>query len=92
VGRDTLIGPGSATLDVSILKNTALTERLKLQLRGEFFNVLNHANFRTPNTIVFSSASSRRIADGGSDHIDLHAVAANSNWLEIDLVGPSLYQ
>ncbi len=57
VGRDTLIGPGSATVDVSILKNTALTERLKLQLRGEFFNVLNHANLGTPNTIVFSSAT-----------------------------------
>ncbi|HLX45122.1 MAG TPA: hypothetical protein VKR43_16865, partial [Bryobacteraceae bacterium] len=57
VGRDTLIGPGSATVDVSLLKDTALTERLKLQLRGEFFNVLNHANFGTPNTIVFSSAT-----------------------------------
>ena len=56
VGRDTLIGPGSATVDLSVLKQTALTERVKLQFRGEFFNLLNHANFSTPNTVVFSSA------------------------------------
>ena len=56
-GRNTLIGPGFADLDISLLKTTALTEKVKLQFRGEFFNILNHANFGTPNTIVFSSAS-----------------------------------
>ncbi len=58
VGRDTLTGPGLAQLDVSIAKNTALTERTKLQFRAEFFNILNHTNFATPNPVVFSSASS----------------------------------
>jgi hypothetical protein len=57
-GRDTLIGPGVAELDLSILKNTILTERLKLQFRAEFFNILNAVNFNTPNTIVFTSATS----------------------------------
>jgi hypothetical protein len=58
VGRDTLIGPGSSTVDFSVLKNTAVTERVKLQFRAEFFNLLNRANFSTPNTVVFSSANS----------------------------------
>ena len=58
VGRDTLIGPGTATVDFSVLKNTAVTERVKLQFRAEFFNLLNHANFSTPNTVVFSAANS----------------------------------
>ncbi len=57
VGRDTLIGPGIAQLDFSALKNTTLTERIKLQFRAEFFNILNHANFGTPNPVVFTSAS-----------------------------------
>jgi hypothetical protein len=57
LGRDTFIGPGLATLDVSLLKGTKITERLGLQFRAEFFNVLNHANFNTPNLIVFTSAT-----------------------------------
>jgi len=58
VGRDTLIGPGLAELDLSALKKTALSERVALQFRGELFNVLNRANFGTPNAVVFSSATS----------------------------------
>jgi hypothetical protein len=57
VGRNTLIGPGLANLDFSVLKNTAITERVNLQFRAEFFNILNRANFETPNTVVFTSAS-----------------------------------
>ncbi len=56
-GRDSLNGPGLADLDVSALKETAITERVRLQFRAEFFNVLNHANFATPNAIVYSSAT-----------------------------------
>jgi Carboxypeptidase regulatory-like domain len=61
VGRDALIGPGVAELDLSVLKTTAVSERMKLQFRAELFNLLNHTNFSTPNTIVFSSANSIRI-------------------------------
>jgi hypothetical protein len=57
VGRDTLTGPGLAELDLSVLKNTRVSERVNLQFRAEFFNILNHANFATPNPVVFSSAS-----------------------------------
>ncbi|MBX6358676.1 MAG: carboxypeptidase regulatory-like domain-containing protein [Acidobacterium ailaaui] len=58
LGRNTLTGPGLSSLDFSLRKNTALTERLNLQFRGEIFNLFNHANFGTPNTVVYSSASS----------------------------------
>jgi hypothetical protein len=57
VGRNTLTGPGLAELDLSASKNTRLSERFNLQFRAEFFNILNHANFGTPNPVVFSSAS-----------------------------------
>jgi hypothetical protein len=58
VGRDTLIGPGIASVDFSALKNTQLSERLRLQFRAEFFNILNRANFTTPNSVLFTSATS----------------------------------
>jgi hypothetical protein len=54
VGRDTYIGPGLATWDFSVLKDTAISERVNLQFRAEIFNLLNRANFNTPNLIVFT--------------------------------------
>ncbi len=54
LGRDTLIGPGLATWDFSTLKETEIYERLRLQFRAEIFNLLNRANFNTPNLIVFT--------------------------------------
>jgi carboxypeptidase family protein len=54
LGRDTLTGPGLATWDFSALKNTSIRERLTVQFRAEIFNLLNRANFNTPNLIVFT--------------------------------------
>ena len=54
VGRDTYIGPGLATWDFSVLKDTRIRERLGLQFRAELFNLLNRSNFNTPNLIVFT--------------------------------------
>jgi hypothetical protein len=54
LGRDTLVGPGLATWDFSAVKDTALHERLNLQFRAEIFNLLDRANFNTPNLIVFT--------------------------------------
>jgi hypothetical protein len=54
LGRDTLRGPGLATLDLSFLKDTRVSERFKLQFRADLFNILNRANFNTPNAIVFT--------------------------------------
>jgi len=48
---------GLADMDVSLFKNTALSERTSLQFRAEFFNVLNHPNLGSPNATVFSSGA-----------------------------------
>ena len=53
-GRDILDGPGSRTVNFSIVKNTAVTERLNLQFRTEFFNLLNRTNFNLPDNFVGS--------------------------------------
>jgi hypothetical protein len=57
LGRGVFTGPGLADMDVSLFKNTALSERTSLQFRAEFFNVLNHPNLGTPNATVFSSGA-----------------------------------
>jgi len=56
LGRDTLIGPGLATWDLSFLKDMRLHERLNLQFRAELFNLLNRVNFNTPNAVAFTPA------------------------------------
>jgi hypothetical protein len=58
VKRDSLTGPGLSQLDFSAVKNSRITERLGLQFRAEFFNILNHTNFITPNEVVYTSATS----------------------------------
>ena len=57
VGRNVLTGPGLATWDFSVLKDTRLSEKLGLQFRAEIFNLLNRVNLDTPNLIVYTSAT-----------------------------------
>ena len=52
LGRDTLTGPGLATWDFSVMKQTPIGEGFNLQFRAEMFNILNRVNFNTPNLIV----------------------------------------
>ena len=52
VSRDKYTGPGLATWDFSTMKETRITEALHLQFRAELFNLLNRANFNTPNLIT----------------------------------------
>jgi hypothetical protein len=40
------------TLDLALVRDFTLTERAKLQFRGEFFNALNHTNLGTPDRFV----------------------------------------
>jgi hypothetical protein len=47
-GRDEFRGPNFRQFDFAIYKNTALTERVALQLRADFFNLPNHPNFANP--------------------------------------------
>jgi len=54
VGRDAFVGPGLDTWDFSVVKDTPIREGLRLQFRAEIFNLLDRANFNTPNLIVFT--------------------------------------
>jgi hypothetical protein len=53
-GRNTVVGPGYVNWDFSAFKNIRLTETKQIQFRGEFFNVLNHTNFRLPESDIES--------------------------------------
>ena len=49
-----MIGPPFRQFDFSIFKDTAITEHVKLELRFEAYNLLNHPNFISPILPSFS--------------------------------------
>lgn len=55
VGRGVLRTPDLAALDLSLFKTTSVREGMTLQFRAEFFNILNRANFGSPNNVIFNS-------------------------------------
>lgn len=69
LGRNTLIGPGLATWDFSTFKTTNLSEQIALQFRAEIFNLLNRANFNTPNLITFTSSTTGTKVSGSAGAI-----------------------
>ncbi len=77
-GRNTFRGPWFNNFDVAVSKNFALTERIKLQIRGDAVNVLNHPNF---DGIVTNGNSSRfgqaqyLVGDGG-----IYGPRAGGSW------------
>ena len=88
MGRNIFRGPSFKNWDFSVSKLFRLGDRAHLQLRGEFFNILNHANFdvftmntdlsvpSSVGTVVFTpdvAASNPVIGSGGSRHIQLAA-------------------
>jgi hypothetical protein len=64
--RNFLNGPIYVNWDAGLLKNIRITENTHLQLRGEVFNVLNHANFFTGNLDVGSTNFGRLTASGNA--------------------------
>jgi hypothetical protein len=58
-GRNILSGPANVSTDAAVLKDFALREPFKFQLRGELFNAFNQVNSSDPNTSR-SSRSRRR--------------------------------
>ena len=56
-GRNILIGPGLVTWDLGVDKEFRMNDRFGLQLRSEFFNLLNRPNFGLPNANIGSAAA-----------------------------------
>jgi hypothetical protein len=52
LGRYALHGPGLSQLDFTTHKKFAIDEKRSLELRAEFYNILNRANFATPPAVL----------------------------------------
>ena len=84
--RNVVYGPGYVNLDFSVIKNFRIGERIRLEARGEVFNILNHPNFAKPDHDLSDGsigsvgvpaftpdieASNPVIGSGGSRHIQI---------------------
>ena len=55
-GRNSLWGPPFKQWDFALYKDTAINDRLKMQFRADFFNIVNHPNFTNPFLPTFFAA------------------------------------
>jgi hypothetical protein len=78
-GRNTLRGPGLKDLDVSVSRNFAILERIKLQFRAEAFNLTNTVAFGLPKRECERRfARCDHVAGGRSEN---HAVRGTAQFL-----------
>jgi hypothetical protein len=70
-GRNTVAGPGLATVDLSLVKNTAIGEHATAQFRVEAFNVANHTNFALPDNFIGSPTFGQILSAGNPRRLQL---------------------
>jgi len=70
LGRNVVTGPGFNNTDFSIMKETEISEKVRVQFRAELFDLFNHANFGQPGNVVgspgFARITSTRLPTGES--------------------------
>jgi hypothetical protein len=72
-GRNILEGPGYHNVNASLVKNTALGERVSLQLRAEVFNLFNHPNLNLPDNFLGSPTFGRVTSARDPRHVQFGA-------------------
>ena len=80
VGRNSLRGPGYFQLDLSGMKNFAITERVTMQFRADIFNIFNHPNFENPNGGICNAVQSATSTTPASCTITGGVPSINSNF------------
>ncbi len=69
--RNSLMQPGFWAFDVGLRKNFPITDKQRVQMRFEFFNILNHPNWNGANTNPTSAQFGLVTSKGGNRTIQL---------------------
>jgi hypothetical protein len=59
--RDSLYGPHFLDMDFGVGKTFTITERVRFEFRADAFNVLNHIDYRNPNSSIDSGTTAGMI-------------------------------
>jgi len=71
LGRNALIGPDFRNFDLALSKLTTITERFKLLLRVDAYNLTNHPNFANPLAVAFFADAAPNRSGSAPTGIDL---------------------
>lgn len=66
-GEGVIAGPGGVNFDISVFKNTQISEGTRLQFRCEMFNAFNSVNLNNPSTNVSTKGSQFGTISGAAD-------------------------
>ena len=83
LGRDTVRTPGEFDLDFAVARKFPIRERLKLEIRGEAFNILNHTNFQAPDTSLTVTANSAGRGVFNSPNFGLITASRAARFLQL---------
>jgi carboxypeptidase family protein/TonB-dependent receptor-like protein len=90
--RNLFRGPHYRNWDFSLVKSFRITERFNAQLRGEFFNILNHPEFGIPGSLLvnafnndLSSPGSFGVVPGTPDVVAANPVIGTGGQRNIQL-------
>ncbi len=70
-GRNILYGPGFFNWDAVLTRNFSIRERLRLQVRGEFFNLTNTPAFANPVTNIQAANAGQILSAGEPRDVQL---------------------
>jgi hypothetical protein len=62
-GRDSLLAPGYVDVDAAVSRYFNITERQRVELRFEFFNLMNHVNFSAPDNFATDATFGQILGD-----------------------------
>jgi carboxypeptidase family protein len=79
-------GPGQFNWDISIVKNTQITERVRMQFRSDFYNAFNHPQFAPPQGTNFGTVGFENAGNFTSP------VTPTANFITATSVNPRLIQ
>ena len=63
--RSICCGPGLNNSDISLQKNTQITERMRMEFRWDVFNVANHTKFFNPDGTITDGSDFGRVKRAG---------------------------
>lgn len=87
VSRNKWYGPSYGDLDLSFIKNVPITERVKIQLRADFFNLFNRINLASGVGSVPAFGTASPNGDICSQNFTTHTCSSSSFGMVTDTIG-----